>query len=44
MLPLFNGTLTLEDYLAIDEGVMMFYFQLWQSEQDEILSDLCCHL
>lgn len=41
LIPLFDGTLTLEDYLTIDEAVMMYYFQIWQSEQDSILSDLC---
>ncbi|GHH97970.1 HD domain-containing protein [Neobacillus kokaensis] len=32
---------TLEDYLKLDEAVIMFYFQIWQNEADPILSDLC---
>ena len=36
----FDGTFTLKDYLALDEGVLLTYFQLWMSEKDSILSDL----
>lgn len=38
---LFTQSITLEDYLKLDEGVMMYYFQLWEEEDDVILSDLC---
>ena len=37
----FNNSFTLKDYLALDEGVLMTYFQLWITERDPILSDLC---
>ena len=30
----------LEDYIALDEGVMTTYFQLWTKETDWILADL----
>jgi HD superfamily phosphohydrolase len=38
---LFNGNVELEEYLKLDESVLMYYFQVWQEESDEILSDLC---
>ncbi|MBP3039110.1 HD domain-containing protein [Bacillaceae bacterium Marseille-Q3522] len=38
---LFSGNVTLEDYLKLDEAVIFYYFQMWQEEQDAILSDLC---
>lgn len=37
----FKGQATLEDYLNLDEGITIFYFQVWQDEDDEILKDLC---
>ena len=37
----FDKTITLEDYISLDEGVLFTYFQLWMKEQDPILSDLC---
>lgn len=37
----FDHTYQLEDYLALDEGVLMTYFQLWTKEEDMILADLC---
>lgn len=37
----FNRTFTLEDYLSLDEGIVMTYFQSWMNEKDEILADLC---
>lgn len=37
----FDKTFTLNDYLALDEGVLLTYFQLWMNEKDAILSDLC---
>ena len=36
----FDRSFTLKDYLALDEGVLMTYFQLWMTERDPILSDL----
>jgi uncharacterized protein len=36
----FNNQVTLEDYLKLDESIILFYFQLWEEEQDLILSDL----
>ncbi|MFT4416991.1 HD domain-containing protein [Fredinandcohnia humi] len=38
---IFKEKITLQDYLRLDENVISFYFQAWQQEDDEILSDLC---
>ncbi|WAA12214.1 HD domain-containing protein [Fervidibacillus halotolerans] len=38
---LFEGNLTLEDHLNLDEAVVLYYFQVWQKEEDPILRDLC---
>ena len=38
---LFEDEVTLEDYLRLDENIMYYYFQVWQEEEDAILSDLC---
>ena len=38
---LFKEQVTLEDYLKLDESVCFYYFQIWQEEQDPIISDLC---
>lgn len=38
---LFREEVTLEDYLKLDESVIMYYFQIWQEETDSIISDLC---
>ena len=38
--PFFNRDVTLEQYLALDENIMMTYFQFWMQEDDAILSDL----
>ncbi|MEH7379458.1 HD domain-containing protein [Bacillus sp. JJ1533] len=38
---IFEDTLTLKDYVKLDEGIISFYFQAWQDEDDAILSDLC---
>ncbi len=38
---LFEEEVTVEDYLKLDENVMYYYFQVWQEEEDPILSDLC---
>ncbi|HZG71390.1 MAG TPA: HD domain-containing protein, partial [Chondromyces sp.] len=40
-IPFFEEQYTLEDYLKLDESVMLYYFQIWQDEEDAILSDLC---
>ncbi|WP_018923219.1 HD domain-containing protein [Salsuginibacillus kocurii] len=37
----FDGSISLEQYLKVDESVVMFYFQMWQDEEDPILQDLC---
>lgn len=37
----FEGNFSLQEYLALDEGVLMTYFQLWMTEKDPILADLC---
>ena len=38
---LFQDKLELEDYIKLDEAVIMFYFQAWEEEEDSIISDLC---
>lgn len=38
---MFNGELTLEDYIKLDEAIILYYFQMWQEEEDPILRDLC---
>ncbi|AIY06416.1 HD superfamily phosphohydrolase [Planococcus sp. PAMC 21323] len=40
-LSFFDQSFTLKEYLALDEGVLMTYFQLWMTERDPILADLC---
>ncbi|MFG6114015.1 HD domain-containing protein [Halobacillus sp. MO56] len=40
-LSFFKEKPTLEEYLALDEAVAMYYFQIWMNEEDPILSDLC---
>ncbi|MDR6999414.1 HD domain-containing protein [Neobacillus niacini] len=37
----FNNQAILEDYLKLDEAVILYYFQIWQEEEDAILKDLC---
>lgn len=41
ILPLFEDKPSLQDYLRLDESIILFYFQVWQNEKDEILQDLC---
>ncbi|MCL1631300.1 HD domain-containing protein [Sporolactobacillus sp. CPB3-1] len=41
LLKIFNGKITLHDYLKLDESVILYFFQVWQEEADPILSDLC---
>lgn len=31
----------LKEYIALDEGVLLTYFQMWMEEDDTILADLC---
>ncbi|MBM7648314.1 HD superfamily phosphohydrolase [Bacillus ectoiniformans] len=38
---IFKEQYTLKDYLKLDESVMLYYFQVWEEEEDPILSDLC---
>ncbi|CAM5192534.1 HD domain-containing protein OS=Ureibacillus acetophenoni OX=614649 GN=SAMN05877842_10116 PE=4 SV=1 [Ureibacillus acetophenoni] len=37
---LFKNEENLEDYLALDENILLAYFQFWMCEEDSILSDL----
>ena len=37
----FTDKVTLADYLKLDESIIMYYFQIWQDEDDSIISDLC---
>ncbi|WP_071461432.1 HD domain-containing protein [Bacillus massilinigeriensis] len=39
---LFEENVTVEDYLKLDEAVFLYYFQIWQEEEDSILKDLSC--
>jgi HD superfamily phosphohydrolase len=38
---LFEEEVNVYDYLKLDESIILFYFQAWMEEEDEILSDLC---
>ncbi|MBP1915567.1 HD superfamily phosphohydrolase [Lederbergia galactosidilyticus] len=38
---LFEEKVSLEDYLKLDEPVILYYFQMWEEEEDIILQDLC---
>ncbi|WP_046174620.1 HD domain-containing protein [Domibacillus indicus] len=38
---LFEGDCSLEEYVNLDESVVMFYFHAWQAEEDAVLRDLC---
>ncbi|KRM62779.1 HD domain-containing protein [Paucilactobacillus vaccinostercus DSM 20634] len=40
LMPFFNGHFTLQDYLALDDGVLTTYFAHWRTFPDDILSDL----
>lgn len=37
----FKEDAPLDDYLRLDENIVMYYFQMWQEEDDAILRDLC---
>ncbi|HLR42908.1 MAG TPA: HD domain-containing protein, partial [Pseudogracilibacillus sp.] len=41
LLPFFADDIQTEDYLRLDDSVIYYYFQRWQGEDDDILSDLC---
>ncbi|WP_163539760.1 HD domain-containing protein [Gracilibacillus sp. YIM 98692] len=36
----FEEDVSLEDYVRLDESVVLYYFQMWAEEDDPILSDL----
>lgn len=38
--PFFENTVSLQDYLALDDGVLTTYFTQWRAESDSVLSDL----
>ncbi|GAE31264.1 HD domain-containing protein [Halalkalibacter hemicellulosilyticus] len=38
---IFKGKASLDDYLRLDEAIVLYYFQVWQEEEDRILRDLC---
>ncbi|WP_042143953.1 HD domain-containing protein [Paucisalibacillus sp. EB02] len=40
-LSFFLGKVSLDEYLKLDESIVHYYFQLWQEEDDKVLSDLC---
>lgn len=40
LIPFFEQTAILSDYLALDDGVLNSYFQQWMTSEDAILSDL----
>lgn len=37
----FSGDVSLSEYVQLDESVILYYFQMWQFEDDSILADLC---
>jgi len=40
-LPFFSRNITLKDYVALDESIVLFYMQQWRLENDSVLSNLC---
>lgn len=40
-LSFFNQEVNLEEYVKLDEAVVLYYFQSWVDEKDPVLSDLC---
>ncbi|MDG5471109.1 HD domain-containing protein [Jeotgalibacillus sp. ET6] len=40
-LSIFKGAVTLKDYVKLDESIILYYFQMWEEEEDPILRDLC---
>ncbi|KGL39244.1 HD domain-containing protein [Listeria newyorkensis] len=41
LLPFLNRDVSLEEYITLDDTVLMYFFSIWQYEEDSILSDLC---
>ncbi|ODJ51240.1 hypothetical protein BFR38_03645 [Brochothrix thermosphacta] len=41
LIPFFERTVSLADYLKLDDDVMRYHFLIWQEEEDSILRDLC---
>lgn len=39
-IPFFEGTITIDQYIELDEVTVLFYLKKWIHEEDEILSDL----
>lgn len=39
-IPFFEGTITIDQYVELDEVTVLFYLKKWIQEEDEILSDL----
>ncbi|AUJ51893.1 hypothetical protein B2G94_04420 [Staphylococcus hominis subsp. hominis] len=39
-IPFFEGTITIDQYVELDEVTVLFYLKKWINEEDEILSDL----
>jgi len=37
----FEGKIALADYLKLDEAIVLYYFSIWQDEEDSILCELC---
>lgn len=40
LIPFFEEKVSVEDYIRLDEAVVLYYFQMWAEESDAILSDL----
>jgi len=40
LIPFFNHTATVADYLRLDDGVLNTYFQQWEDDKDPVLNDL----
>lgn len=40
LMPFFEKNFSLDDYLALDDGVLTTYFQQWKHDDDQILADL----
>lgn len=40
-IPFFEKKIEIADYIALDESILLTYFQLWMHEEDDVLRDLC---
>lgn len=40
-MPLFSETMTLAEYITLDEATVMYYMSEWSEEKDFVLQDLC---